>query len=298
MTRFDKDYVDICVPWIRPIDGTKPIYRTIFQFSNTFFKLMEAIQPQGLGVCILTTLRLHNRIGGFAEGIRVSEDFDYINRASLVGRFRVYSHVFVYHSVRRYKAEGVGNLVQKQFKSGFIYLFTGKAHDTDDYEFGTFSRLKKDTAEVEKLLSSFDRQSRRLRTQIEKMEGSAAQKAAENGGTRNGGTRKRRTPRARRQGERRCDHERPGPEGRPSGRPQTRVETGPARNTHRLSLHRALGARHWPLRDLSRFFHRLHEPVPLEADPGKLRRGWRTMRSCSAGTCCPLPPCSPPWGAC
>jgi glycosyltransferase involved in cell wall biosynthesis len=179
MTRFEKEFVDICVPWIRPIDGTKPIYRTIFQFSNTFFKLMEAIQPQGLGICILATRRLHNRIGGFAENIRVSEDFDYINRASLVGRFRVYSHVFVYHSVRRYRAEGVGNLVQKQFKSGFIYLFTGKAHETDDYEFGTFSRYLpqerngrggKDAAEVEKLLSSFDRQSRRLRTQIEKLE--------------------------------------------------------------------------------------------------------------------------------
>ena len=180
MARFEKDFIDICVPWIRPIDGTNSIYRTIFQFSNTFFKLMEAIQPQGLGICILASKRIHNRIGGFAEDIRVSEDFDYINRASLVGRFRVYSHVFVYHSVRRYKAEGVGNLVQKQFKSGFIYLFTGKAHDTEDYEFGTFSRYlppessgrraDRDSAEVRKLLSSFDKQSTRLRTQIERME--------------------------------------------------------------------------------------------------------------------------------
>jgi glycosyltransferase involved in cell wall biosynthesis len=184
MARFEKDFIDICVPWIRPIDGTNSIYRTIFQFSNTFFKLMEAIQPQGLGICILATKRLHNRIGGFAEDIRVSEDFDYINRASLVGRFRVYSHVFVYHSVRRYKAEGVGNLVQKQVKSGFIYLFTGKAYDTEDYEFGTFSpyvppksngsRPEKDAAEVRKLLSSFDKQSTRLRTQIEKMEEGSA----------------------------------------------------------------------------------------------------------------------------
>jgi glycosyltransferase involved in cell wall biosynthesis len=190
MARFEKDFVDVCVPWIRPIDGTKPIYRTIFQFSNTFFKLMEAIQPQGLGICILVTRRLHDRIGGFAENIRVSEDFDYINRASLVGRFRVYSHVFVYHSVRRYRAEGVGTLVQKQFKSGFIYLFTGKAHETDDYEFGTFSRYLpqerngrggKDPAEVEKLLSSFDRQSRRLRTEIEKLEKDAAPAAADGG---------------------------------------------------------------------------------------------------------------------
>ncbi len=180
MARFEKDFIDICVPWIRPIDGTNPIYRTIFQFSNTFFKLMEAIQPQGLGICILTTRRLHKRIGGFSEKVRVSEDFDYINRASLVGRFRVYPHVFVFHSVRRYKAEGLGNLVQKQFKSGFIYLFTGRPYDTEDYEFGTFTRYLRDErdgkraepdgTEVKKLLDSFDRQSRRLRTQIEKME--------------------------------------------------------------------------------------------------------------------------------
>jgi glycosyltransferase involved in cell wall biosynthesis len=180
VARFEKDFVDICVPWIRPIDGSKPIYRTIFQFSNTFFKLMEAIQPQGLGICLLVTRRLHNRIGGFSEAIRVSEDFDYIKRASLVGRFRVYPHVYVYHSVRRYQREGVGSLVQKQFKSGFIYLFTGKAFDTDDYKFGTFSRYvmeeregrraEHDGTEVKKLLSSFDTQSRRLRTQIEKME--------------------------------------------------------------------------------------------------------------------------------
>ncbi len=174
MARFEKDFIDICVPWIRPIDGTNPIYRTIFQFSNTFFKLMEVIQPQGLGVCILTTRRLHARIGGFSEKVRVSEDFDYINRASLVGRFRVYSHVYVYHSVRRYQAEGVGSLVQKQFKSGFIYLFTGKAYDTENYEFGTFSRNGPEGAEVKKLLASIDRQSRRLRTQIEKLDGKAA----------------------------------------------------------------------------------------------------------------------------
>jgi glycosyltransferase involved in cell wall biosynthesis len=181
VTRFEKDFVDICVPWIKPIDGAKPIYHTIFQFSNTFFKLMEAIQPQGLGICMLVTRRLHNRIGGFSEDIRVSEDYDYINRASLVGRFRVYPHVFVYHSVRRYKAEGVGTLVQKQVKSGFVYLLTGKAYDTEDYQFGAFShpprrehgsrRAESDSSEVKRLLSSFDKQSRRLRSQMEKMEG-------------------------------------------------------------------------------------------------------------------------------
>jgi glycosyltransferase involved in cell wall biosynthesis len=193
MSRFEKDFIDICVPWIRPIDGTNPIYRTIFQFSNTFFKLMEVLQPQGLGVCILTTRRLHVRIGGFSEKVRVSEDFDYINRASLVGRFRVYGHVYVYHSVRRYQAEGVGNLVQKQFKSGFIYLFTGKAYDTESYEFGTFSRRRPEGANVKKLLASIDRQSRRLRTQIEKLDG---KRPSANGGNKTAGPHAR--PRSRR----------------------------------------------------------------------------------------------------
>jgi glycosyltransferase involved in cell wall biosynthesis len=188
IARFERDFIDICVPWIRPIDGSKPIYRTIFQFSNTFFKLMETIQPQGLGICMLVTRRLHDRIGGFSESIRVSEDFDYIKRASRVGRFRVYPHVFVYHSVRRYQREGVGNLVQKQFMSGLIYLFTGRAFDTDDYAYGAFSRFvgeegegrraEHDGAEVKKLLSSFDKQSRRLRTQIEKMEAQSASREA------------------------------------------------------------------------------------------------------------------------
>jgi glycosyltransferase involved in cell wall biosynthesis len=180
LARMDKDFVDICVPWIKPIDGKSSIYGTIFQFSNTFFKLMEAIQPQGLGICILVTRRLHRRVGGFSERQRVSEDFDYISRAAFVGRFRVYANVFVYHSVRRYKAEGVSNLVRKQVKSGFFYLFTGRAYDTEEYEFGNFSRYLLEerngkhpaapSASVKKLLSSFSKQGIRLQSQIEKME--------------------------------------------------------------------------------------------------------------------------------
>jgi glycosyltransferase involved in cell wall biosynthesis len=182
--RFDEDYVDICIPWIRPIDGTKAIYRTIYQFSNTFYKLMEALQPQGLGVCILVTRRLHERVGGFAESKRVSEDYDYISRAAKVGRFRVFTNVHVYHSVRRYVAEGVGPLVQKQFTSGMLYLLTGKAAEVPDYEFGTFShqlleertglRPGRDRREVTRLLSTFSEQGRRLQSQMERLESGPA----------------------------------------------------------------------------------------------------------------------------
>jgi glycosyltransferase involved in cell wall biosynthesis len=178
--RFDEEFVDICIPWIRPIDGAKAIYRTIYQFSNTFYKLMEVLQPQGLGVCILVTRRLHERIGGFTESRRVSEDYDYISRAAKVGRFRVFPGVHVYHSVRRYVAEGVGPLVQKQVASGMLYLLTGKAAEVSDYEFGTFShklleertalRPGRDRREVTRLLSTFSEQGRRLQSQMEQLE--------------------------------------------------------------------------------------------------------------------------------
>jgi glycosyltransferase involved in cell wall biosynthesis len=181
--RFDEEFVDVCIPWIRPIDGTKAIYRTIYQFSNTFYKLMEVLQPQGLGVCILVTRRLHERIGGFLETKRVSEDFDYISRAAKVGRFRVFPGVHVYHSVRRYVAEGVGPLVQKQFASGMLYLLTGKSADVPEYEFGTFShklleertglRPGRDQLEVTRLLSTFSEQSRRLQSQMERLDAGA-----------------------------------------------------------------------------------------------------------------------------
>ncbi len=179
MSRFDKDFIDIAIPWIKPIDSAKPVFTTIFQFSNTFFKLMEAIQPQGLGVCILTTRRLHRRIGGFSEKHRVSEDFDYINRASQIGRFRVFTNMFVYHSVRRYKAEGVATLMRKQFKGGLLNL-VGRPADIPDYEFGAFSRYLLEerngkradasSASVKKLLTRFSTQSVRLQDQIEKLE--------------------------------------------------------------------------------------------------------------------------------
>ncbi len=192
--RFDEEFVDICVPWIRPIDSTKAVFRTIFQFTNTFNKLMESLQPQGLGVCILVTRRLHERIGGFSEAKRSSEDFDYINRASLVGRFRVFSNVFVYHSVRRYLAEGVGPLVQKQFESGVLQVLTGRAREMEDYQFGIFSQRmleernglhpSPDSREVRRLLSSFTEQGRRLQQEIKHLQGEEAGPAPRDGASR------------------------------------------------------------------------------------------------------------------
>jgi len=180
MHRFDREFVDICVPWIRPIDGTAAIYRTIYQLANTFYKLMEVLQPQGLGVCILVTRRLHERIGGFDSSKRVSEDYDYINRASEIGRFRVFTSVRVYHSVRRYAVEGLGSMVQRQFAGFMLFMLTGKAAEVPGYEYGMFSRKlleeldgkhpNRDRRETRRLLSKLREQGRRLQSQMERLQ--------------------------------------------------------------------------------------------------------------------------------
>jgi len=87
LDKFEQDFIDICIPALRPTDSKKPIYNTIFDLANTYLKLMENIKPQGVGACIFVTKRLHRRIGGFDESRRRSEDSDYINRAAKVGRY-------------------------------------------------------------------------------------------------------------------------------------------------------------------------------------------------------------------
>jgi glycosyltransferase involved in cell wall biosynthesis len=138
--RVEEDSVDICIPALQPIDGTKPVYKLIFKLSNSYFKLMEGVKPQGGGACIFVSKRLHNKIGGFDESRRRSEDLDYINKAAKIGRFRCYLDLYVDFSLRRFETEGIATCLQKYFRSAIIFNFTGKPDEKKDYEYGMFSK--------------------------------------------------------------------------------------------------------------------------------------------------------------
>jgi glycosyltransferase involved in cell wall biosynthesis len=148
--RFEKDFIDICIPSLKPIDSSKPIYKTMFKLANSYFKLMEGVKPQGGGACIFVTKRLHRRIGGFDETRRRSEDLDYINRAAQVGRFRCYLDLYVYFSVRRFEVEGISACAQKYLRSGFIFFFSGKQDWRSQYEYGKFYRAVVQASQIEK----------------------------------------------------------------------------------------------------------------------------------------------------
>jgi len=138
--KFEEDYLDICIPVLKPIDSRKLIYKTLYDFANTYLKLMEYIKPQGGGACIFVTKRLHRRIGGFKESLATSEDHDYINRASEIGRFKEYTDLYLFVSVRRLEMEGLKSYIQKIVRSSFAFFFTGKSSKKIEYEFGNFTK--------------------------------------------------------------------------------------------------------------------------------------------------------------
>ncbi len=147
--RVKEDSIDICIPALQPIDGTKPIYKPIFKLSNSYFKFMEGVKPQGGGACIFVSKRLHKKIGGFDESRRRSEDLDYINRAAKVGKFRCYLDLHVNFSVRRFETEGIATCLQKYFRSAIIFSFSGKPDEKKNYEYGRFSKFVFSASKIE-----------------------------------------------------------------------------------------------------------------------------------------------------
>jgi glycosyltransferase involved in cell wall biosynthesis len=138
VAKVEKKGIDLCVPRLNPLHEKNFIYAVLFRFHALYLKFMERIKPQGSGACIFVTRTLHHSIGGFDESRRLSEDHDYILRASRLGKFRVLRDVHINFSVRRFHEEGLLISIYKIIKAAMLHVFTGKADDKVEYEFGKF----------------------------------------------------------------------------------------------------------------------------------------------------------------
>jgi len=136
--RVQKKDIDICVPRLKPLHERNLFYVIIFKLHAIYLKIMERIKPQGSGACIFASRTLHNSIGGFDESRRLSEDHDYILRASKIGKFRVLRDIHINFSVRRIHDEGLFISLYKVIKAAMLHVFTGKADEKVEYEFGKF----------------------------------------------------------------------------------------------------------------------------------------------------------------
>jgi len=120
-------------------NSSKSVYRLLEFFYHRICWLGQYFFPASVGVGILSLKAKHNQIGGFDESIFIGEDYDYINRLSKAGRYRMIRSSFLYFSVRRLEKEGVANVLWKWFKGGIYFLVRGPIRKKIvKYEFGKY----------------------------------------------------------------------------------------------------------------------------------------------------------------
>lgn len=93
---------------------------------NSYFNLIHPIRPHANGFCIFARKSLHDQIGGFDESLKLTEDHDYANRASKVGKTGFLKSVDIPMSIRRYEEEGKFSTILKYSLIELHWIFMGK----------------------------------------------------------------------------------------------------------------------------------------------------------------------------
>jgi len=153
------------------LDGD-PADEIIIQAANLYLQVVQPISPHAPGYCILARREVHQAIGGFDESLKMSEDHDYVRRASQYGAFGVLTGARIPVSMRRLDKEGLPQLALKYLWCE-MYALAGKPVRSMpfEYEFGAYQpaepsagagRLLIDIAELRVQLGRFENPIQRL----------------------------------------------------------------------------------------------------------------------------------------
>ena len=153
--QFDREYLEMATVLQKPISEVE-IDKLIYKIHNILLKYTSEIYPLTVGVCILTTRRLHRRLNGFNEKMDISEDNDYGKRAKKIASYGTITDTCIKISVRRFNKEGRIKLAQKYIRHGvFEQLAKFGINKQIKYEFGDFQDVKsfsKLESQLEKIL--------------------------------------------------------------------------------------------------------------------------------------------------
>lgn len=136
--------------------------KTIDRFSHGVYNMhmlaMQFVHEHAPGFCLFSTKRLHDRIGGFDETVKLAEDHDYVRRASEFGKFRVLLGPRIRVSVRRFERDGRLNIFAKYLMVE-LYNFAKGPIKTDsfNYTFGHASLSQKQKAASQNEAKSLNR---------------------------------------------------------------------------------------------------------------------------------------------
>ena len=148
---FQRRYLEVASADVSADSLSEKDYKAAFNLYNAYVHYSQYISPVALGVFIMVTRRLFFRIKGFNEKIKLGEDYDFVERAGKLAKFRVLKSVDVKISLRRMEKEGVFRFVTRNIRSELYRNFVGNI--TDDrfkYEFGNYN-IEKDNLNKQKL---------------------------------------------------------------------------------------------------------------------------------------------------
>jgi glycosyltransferase involved in cell wall biosynthesis len=171
LDEFTRERYAVATCPIAPLDGDLAD-RVIIQATNLYLQVVRPISPRAPGFCILARREVHRAIGGFDESLKLSEDHDYVRRASQYGEFGVLTGVRIPVSMRRLEKEGLTRLALKYLWCE-MYALAGKPVRSMpfEYEFGAHrpaalpagaGRFLIDIAELRAQLGRFENPIQRL----------------------------------------------------------------------------------------------------------------------------------------
>ncbi len=120
----------------------KKIYKIAAFLCNIYYRCTQRILPH-ISQCILVKKEFHNRIGGFDEEIKLSEDFAYIKKMCKIAKFGHISKIKFYSSARRFEKDGLINTFLKYLLAHIYIAFFGPIKsDIFKYNFNHYSKKK------------------------------------------------------------------------------------------------------------------------------------------------------------
>lgn len=136
--------LDIATCTIKPTSPLE-IDKIMHNFANIVIKLSSYTNnPYAPGFCIMVKRRLHRKIKGFDESLKLREDHDYVRRAIRYGKFGVLESSYIKVSIRRLRKEGRINLAKKYFMVEFYNIINSKnLIEKIEYDFGNFDKSEK-----------------------------------------------------------------------------------------------------------------------------------------------------------
>jgi len=115
----------------------KMIDAILHEVVNTYIFLTQYFYPHAPGFCILITKKLHEKINGFDESLKLAEDHDYVKRAENEGKFRLLQKPKIFVSIRRLKTDGRLNVSTKYLLCELYRMMLGEVKtDAFKYKFG------------------------------------------------------------------------------------------------------------------------------------------------------------------